>query len=86
MDDNKAKKLEEIGYKVRQTCGLCVHGGFPSPESDWGTCGLHDYSHLKHSDKLRQLSICKSGSCPNFIIDPDRKALLHGFVEFIDIK
>jgi hypothetical protein len=63
VDANKLVKLKVIGYQVRQTCGNCVHSFFPSRNTDWGTCSLYQYDHLKHSDQKRQLSIHRSGRC-----------------------
>lgn len=63
MDKNKLKKLHEIGYTILPTCGRCANRNFPDPRSDFGTCSLYDYNHLKHSDNPRKLSIHRSGSC-----------------------
>jgi hypothetical protein len=64
MDANKKKKLEDIGYRVLNTCSLCRHSVF-SFGSDFGECSQFEYHHLKHDDK-RQLSIHRSGSCDCF--------------------
>lgn len=82
MDANKAIKLRQIGYKVQKSCGICAHSIFPN--DSWGTCSIHTYSHEKHSDKERQLSIHRSGICPQF--EPNEKSfqsMIH-FDEFIE--
>jgi hypothetical protein len=63
MDENKLKKLVHVGYEIRKCCGLCKHGQFK--HDDWGTCKLHDYEHLKHTQSKRQLSIYRYGTCSN---------------------
>jgi hypothetical protein len=79
MDENKRKVLQRLGYVIRPSCGLCQKSDI-GPGSDWGTCKLHTYSHLKHSESNRQLSVNRYGSCPefeiNFAVD------LGGFGEF----
>ena len=68
MDENKLKRLKEVGYVINNTCNLCKHSVFVSGYTDWGTCGKHKYSHLKHSDSERQMSINRSGGCKDFEI------------------
>ena len=80
MDNNKLKVLREIGYRIMPTCGDCVWAEFP--QDDWGTCGLHDYQHEKHTGEKRQLSIHKSGNCPQFEVAT--LAHLSHFAEFFD--
>ena len=63
MDENKWTKINEVEYKLNQTCMLCRHGYFPLPSNDWGTCKVHKYNHKKHTDSSRYMSIHKSGSC-----------------------
>ena len=82
MDQNKLAELRRIGYRIPKTCGLCVHGAFPNNE--WGTCSVRTYDHLKHSDAKRQLSVVKSGSCPDkFEVDELKAAHLGAFREFL---
>jgi len=66
MDENKLKKLEDIGYKIKRTCALCKNSEFPSFTAIWGVCKIQNYSHLKHTDANRQLSICRYGQCGKF--------------------
>ena len=79
MDENKLEILKRIGYKVNKTCGFCIHGTFW--DSEWGTCKIHTYNHLKHTAKTRQLSITIFGSCSKHEIDPDN--MLGRFDEFL---
>jgi len=67
MDANKARKLVKISYRVRPCCGLCVNAVL-SPDG-WGTCRKHTYSHEKHSESLRQLSITQYGLCDDYQMD-----------------
>jgi len=62
MDENKLKKLNEVGYAVNECCGLCKHGMFAG-RSDFGTCAIKTYDHLKHTGSDRQLSINRYGAC-----------------------
>lgn len=71
MDENKRKKLHDIGFKVLNNCGLCTHGTFPN--NDWGTCAITTYDHLKHTGDPRELSIHRFGSCDRF--DPSWPAV-----------
>lgn len=81
MYENKRLVLKEIDYQIHGVCGLCEHGDFP-PGSDWGTCRIHDYDHLKHSDSQRSLSISVYGSCPKFSWAPEAAQALGKFAEF----
>jgi len=62
-DDNKFKKLREVGYRIPQLCCYCKHGNFGP--SGWGTCGVHRYDHKKHDNPEggRGISIHVTGSC-----------------------
>lgn len=63
MDANKLEKLRQVGYRIDGCCCVCVHGHFPTPHSSFGTCGSFRYTHLKHSDSERELSVCRFGRC-----------------------
>jgi hypothetical protein len=63
MDQNKLAKLKSIDYAIEKCCGLCLHGNFRE-KTHWGTCDVHKYEHLKHSESNRELSIYYFGSCP----------------------
>jgi hypothetical protein len=80
MDENKRQKLAKIEYRIFKCCALCRYSKFPNNE--WGTCSLHNYEHLKHSDAKRQLSVVKYGGCPQYIEDPAKVATLDRFNEF----
>ena len=80
MDANKRLRLVEIGYRILPTCATCKYGQFHMDE--WGTCGAYNYIHLKHGD-LRELSINKSGTCPQHRFDESELRNLHAFEEFI---
>jgi len=81
MDANKLAKLQKIDYQVCKVCGLCLHSNFPN--SEWGTCGLHKYDHLKHSETTRELSIHKFGSCKHFELNESMVNNLGTFKGFI---
>jgi hypothetical protein len=84
MDANKREVLVEIGYRV-ESCGMCLHANIP-PHQDFGTCGLHVYTHLKHTDSAnpRQLSINRHGTCSSFVAHPQAAAVVgEGFAEFL---
>ena len=87
-DANKFAKLRQIGYTIRPTCGLCKHGSFAGP-SDWGTCLLHRYEHLKHENPKggRGVSICQHGCCPSWETAPFNASVIFGaHQEFFDPK
>jgi hypothetical protein len=84
MDDNKLKKLKVLGYQVNKACGLCQHGQF-KPGSDFGTCSVVTYTHLKHTGEDRQMSINRYGVCPNFELEEQKGARLHGFKQLIPV-
>lgn len=81
MDANKLNVLREIEYNMKACC-FCVHGNFSSNEVAFGTCGLHVYSHMKHNDDIRELSIHRSGHCVDFVVDEMKLGQIHGFAEF----
>lgn len=83
MDANKLQVLRDLPYTVKAVCGLCVHGVFPTPNNDWGTCAVQQYEHKKHTGPARQLSIVKFGSCERFEADPLKTASLGHFLEFL---
>jgi hypothetical protein len=83
VDENKRLKLVDIGYEIRPSCLTCVHGRFENPNEVFGTCKKHEYRHMKHSEKRRELSVFKAGSCIDHELSPDVEALIHGFKEFI---
>lgn len=65
MDANKVEKLKEIGYEIRPACGTCDWATFRDG-SDFGSCGLHTYNHLKHDDDGMDLSVHLFGSCSEY--------------------
>ena len=82
MDKAKLKVLQELPYVIQQTCSNCCFSTFPS-EDDWGTCMKFQYSHEKHSEELRDLSINKSGHCPDYLMDKVKQHQLGGFAAFL---
>ncbi len=80
MDENKAAKLADIGYKIAPSCGLCVYGVFPN--DDFGTCERFLYIHLKHQEP-RELSINRYGSCGEYTPDATKVELLGRFGEYL---
>lgn len=82
MDENKRKKLHEIGYTIGPSCDTCVHFQAYSDEN-FGTCTKYKYQHLKHTGTERSLSVYKHGSCPQYQQQPGIDNIVHGFKEFI---
>lgn len=81
-DLNKLAALEAKGFKIVASCGLCQHASFGN--TDWGTCSLITYQHLKHKG-IREASIHKAGCCPQYQIKPQKMEDLDysGFSKFI---
>lgn len=74
-DENKFKKLGEIGYAIYPCCGLCKHSDFVDSLALWGLCRLRTYQHGKHSDPTRNLGIHRLGRCASgFLLEPVRVA------------
>jgi hypothetical protein len=84
-DENKFAKLREIGYQIRDCCGLCVFAG--AFRGDWSACEFADnsYMHQTHANPAggRGVSIHISGWCPNFKINPARRQSLGAHREFL---
>lgn len=84
MDGNKRAELAAIGFKALPTCSTCVHGKIAG---DWGTCGLHEYVHLKHSGPPREMSVPRTGWCMSHATPPGMaERIFGGFAEFYDPK
>jgi hypothetical protein len=81
VDVNKLRVLQGLPYRISPVCGLCEYGSFP--KDDWGSCDLHTYEHLKHSEAHRQVSIHKYGGCPSFKLDASKASLLGFFKQFL---
>jgi hypothetical protein len=81
MDENKKKRLEEIGYEINPCCGLCMYGKFKG--TMFGDCTKHSYVHLKHSADKKNLSINVYGVCEDFEYDKKLEGQLHKFTEFL---
>lgn len=80
MDQNKINKLQEIDYQIAPTCGTCRH--FKQfDDMDFGECGEHVYTHLKHTGGKRKLSVVRYGSCDYY--EQGDVEFLHGFKEFL---
>ena len=84
-DDNKFKKLREIGYSIKVTCGTCKFGGFSSPRGWWGTCAKHTYQHLKHDNPEggRGISVVRAGSCSEGVLFDGAEGAFGAHAEFI---
>lgn len=79
MDANKLKVLQDIDYTVQKSCMLCVHFvGYT-----WGTCDRHEYEHLKHTERLRELTVHASGICKHFEEDHTARPHLGKFAQFL---
>lgn len=83
MDENKRKKLKQIGYTIKRCCMNCENSRF-SPIRSWGTCSLHKYNHLKHSVQERDLSINRSGYCIHHRLKTVVLDSLDKFQEFVE--
>ena len=59
-DPSKLKVLEDLGYHILGSCGICENGTFACG-SNWGTCKVFTYDHAKHGQ--RKLTIHRAGSC-----------------------
>lgn len=82
MDENKLKVLKEVGYVMYKTCDLCEH--FRQGASSFGTCKVHLYEHLKHNGPPREMSVNKSGGCPDWELDETAKeGSLGHYIQFI---
>lgn len=82
MDANKLRVLNSIEYTVHKCCGLCHRAEFPI-NSEWGLCSLHDYTHQKHTETMRALSINKYGSCDEFEMSEEALDRLGAFERFV---
>lgn len=65
MDENKRLVLQQIDYNIQKSCGMCIHSSFVG-SGNFGDCRVNKYEHLKHTDRVRNLSIHRYGSCPKF--------------------
>ena len=83
MDENKAKKLQEIGFKILPVCGLCKYAAFS--DYRWGTCEKHTYEHEKHTGPPRQVSVHFAGTCKDFEA-ANNAARLQKFEQFFQEK
>lgn len=64
MDENKAERLREIGFTLKNCCGSCTH--FRRSDQVFGVCDFRTYEHKKHSDATRKLSVVAYGYCDDF--------------------
>jgi len=85
-DANKFGLLRDIGYTIPVTCGLCKHRNFPTAGSDWGTCRIHLYNHLKHTGPKREMSIHRSGCCSKAVLDEALRSSFGAFGGMIEEK
>jgi len=83
MDANKLSILHSIGYTIGPSCALCKHGEFRTIKDDFGSCLAKTYTHQKHTGEPRQLSIYRGGFCKDFEADPQKKANLGAYQEFV---
>lgn len=81
MDAQKRIVLKEIGYEIRECCGLCEHSSLGT--DGWGECLDHKYKHLKHTGPERRLSINRYGWCPKFKFKEGMANWLLQFKEFM---
>lgn len=83
MDKNKLKVLQDIEYQVKRTCGTCINASI-KPATDWGTCKIWTYEHLKHTEERSQLSINRYGQCSSHEAPFSMSVHLGGFIEFLE--
>ena len=76
--------LKEVEYSIAECCGMCLDGKFEKG-SLWGICELHEYSHLKHSDSVRSMSISLFGRCCDFKMWKEKVDNLGRFKEFVNV-
>ena len=81
MDQNKADKMKELGYKLHPACVWCKHGDFVSYLS-WGKCMKHNYRHLKHSESERAMSVHALGICKDYEISARALADMGPYILF----
>ncbi len=66
MDENKLKKLKEVGFVMNRCCGLCSFATFSPGVGVYGECSEHTYEHKKHTGPKRDVTVHKYGYCPCF--------------------
>lgn len=82
MDKNKLKVLNDCGYSISECCNFCTYGRFRIT-SDFGTCAKKTYSHEKHTESFRDLSINKYGLCEDsFVLDTGKYWILEAYSQF----
>lgn len=81
MDANKLARLKAIRYKIKDCCFNCVNANHFNREG-FSTCKMHHYTHEKHTDSVRQLSIYATGSCPYHRFK--NIETIHDFAEFLE--
>ena len=74
LPDNMTLKLHGIQYLIPGLCGYCKHGDFSVSQDGWGTCETHLYQH-EDPPEARPVVIHATGTCPQFVTDPNRVAL-----------
>jgi hypothetical protein len=72
MDDNKRRKLEQVGYQIKSVY-LNADG--------WGLCTRHVYEHSKH-DREHYMTIHRTGSCDKFLPSSSATDKLGSFNDF----
>lgn len=70
MDANKLKTLQDLKYRIKRCCGICLYGRFANSMQLFGCCEAKKYEHQKHSDAKRCLSVYRYGSCDDFSLNP----------------
>lgn len=81
MDLNKLERLKTIKYIVKKCCINCINANHFNREG-FSTCKVHQYVHIKHTDKVRQLSIYVSGCCSCHTFK--NLETLHDYAEFLE--
>ena len=83
MDTNKLSVLQEVGYRIPETCATCEHSDLSA--DGWGYCNLHKYQHLKHTEDTSRLSVNKAGVCQSYNRDDKKVATanLGAFIQFV---
>lgn len=86
MDATKLKVLNEVGYRIQESCGLCRH--FDAKHgSAFGVCTRYGYVHEKHTGPARNLSVHVNGCCADgFTPDEVTSVRLGGFADLMERK
>ncbi len=81
-DPEKLQTLARVGFRLLRTCDSCTHGRF-QPGHDYGRCGVHTYTHGKHTG-TQQMPAHRIGTCPDHALRPGSEARLGALAGFLE--